>query len=63
MKVADLQEARTTDCCFLGCQEKAEWEIWDGLEPSYDHLTQACTAHVGNLLCDSLEMHRVYPVT
>lgn len=53
------------ECAELGrvdCQEDAEWEIWDGLEPAYDHCTQACTAHVGYLLCDSPEMHRVWPV-
>lgn len=65
-----LRVKERTTCCLLACpelgevncQKDAEWVIWDGLEPAYDHTTYACTAHVGYLLCDTPEMHRVYPV-
>ncbi len=62
-------------CCYLfptekepegdpekPCGEDAEWMVWDGQEPAYDHYTHACTKHVGYLLSDSKEAHHVYPV-
>ncbi len=57
-------------CCYLfeevrpvqSCTKEAEWVIWDGIEPFYDHYTHACTEHVGPLLSDSKENHQVYPV-
>ncbi len=62
-------------CCYLSptekepegdpekpCGEDAEWVIWDGIEPAYDHHTHACTEHVGELLTDSERAHHVYPV-
>ncbi len=55
-------------CCYIDddsgkeCGEDAEWVIWDGIEPFYDHYTHACTKHVGELLSDSEKHHRVYPV-
>ncbi len=59
-------------CCYIApvvhgrggdqCGEDAEWVIWDGIEPAYDHETHACTEHVGELLTDSDQPHQVYPV-
>ncbi len=62
-------------CCYLfptekepegdpekPCGEDAEWVIWDGIEPAYDHEVHGCTRHVGELLTDSKEIHQVYPV-
>ncbi len=58
-----------TECCYLyydnietPCTKKAEWVIWDGVEPAYDHKVQACMTHVGRLLSDSDHPHTVYPV-
>lgn len=48
-------------CCVIGCNADAEWEIWDGESPYFDHFTHACTDHVGALLSDTRE-HHVYPV-
>ena len=55
-------------CCYIdegleeNCGQPAEWVIWDGVEPAYDHEVHACTEHVGELLTDSKEVHQVYPV-
>ncbi len=57
-------------CCYIfeefrpiqNCTQPAEWVIWDGKEPAYDHYTHACTEHVGALLSDSDQSHSVYPV-
>ncbi len=55
-------------CCYIDdvsgkeCGEDAEWMIWDGQEPAYDHYTHGCTKHVGELLSDSDRTHQVYPL-
>ena len=42
-------EARS--CCFVGCDEHAEFEIIDIADPRPDAaFTDACEAHVGALL-------------
>jgi hypothetical protein len=51
-------------CCWIGrngeeCEDAASWELWDGIQPYFDHYVHACTEHVGALLTDSPE-HRVY---
>jgi hypothetical protein len=51
-------------CCHIdrdnhGCADAAEWEIWDGIQPYFDHYTHACTDHVGAMLTDRPQ-HRVY---
>jgi hypothetical protein len=46
-------------CCKLGCEASAQWRIYDGEKP--DDYTEACTAHVGDLLSDAPE-HRIYPI-
>ncbi len=40
------------ECCLVGCDKLAEFEIYaegEGLDP-YCNITDACTAHVGELL-------------
>ena len=55
-------------CCYIdevtarACPDDAEWVIWDGQEPAFDHYTHSCTVHVGLLLTDSKETHQVYPI-
>lgn len=49
-------------CCFIGCNQVAEYIIWDGKEPAYDHKTEACIDHVGQLLSDSEKPNQVYPI-
>ena len=46
-------------CCQIQCEQKAEWQIYDG--PNPEDYTEVCTAHVGDLLGDAPE-HRVYPI-
>lgn len=46
-------------CCLPDCASPAAWIIWYGPLP-YDY-TEACTAHVGEMLTDAAE-HKVYPV-
>jgi hypothetical protein len=49
-------------CCFIPCTGEAEWEIWDEQERDpYVANTQACTAHVGELLGPSAA-YRVVPL-
>lgn len=36
-------------CCFIPCDEDAEFNIWGGSGLEHDN-SQACTAHVGDLL-------------
>jgi hypothetical protein len=53
-------------CCYIdrdraACPVGAEWEIWDGVQPYFDHYLHACTEHVGALLTD-LPEHRVYRI-
>ena len=53
-------------CCWIGrngeeCEDAASWELWDGIEPYFDHYVHACTEHVGALLTDRPE-HRVYRI-
>lgn len=45
-------------CCFLGCQNKAEWTLWYGETP--DDFTQSCTKHLGEMMTDAPET-RVCP--
>ena len=49
-------------CCFIGCEKDAEYVIWDGKEPAYDHETESCIDHIGQLLSDSVVPNRVYPI-
>jgi hypothetical protein len=37
-------------CCFMGCGKPPEWSIYDQGDNSPDAGTDACTAHVGELL-------------
>mgnify|MGYP001558581830 CR=1 FL=1 len=37
-------------CCHPGCGIKAEWAIYDEADRAPDAGTDACTAHVGDLL-------------
>lgn len=46
-------------CCHLKCSRKAEWVIVYGARP-LDY-TEACTKHVGELLCDAKEQS-IYPI-
>ena len=46
-------------CCFVGCQERAEWQLWDG--PGLEDYTESCTSHVGAMLTDA-EVTRVCPI-
>lgn len=46
-------------CCKLDCTHKSEWVIYDG--DGIEDYTEACTAHVGDMLSDAPE-HRVYPL-
>ena len=46
-------------CCHLKCRGQAEWLIVFGSGP-LDY-TEACTRHVGELLCDAKEQ-RIYPL-
>lgn len=46
-------------CCYVGCDKDAEWTLVEG--PGPDDWTEACTAHVGDLLTDAKET-RVYPL-
>ena len=43
------------------CKNLAEWTITYGRAP--DDVTEACTAHVGELLADEVEEQRVYPIS
>lgn len=47
------------ECCFIGCAATAEWELWPST--AVYESTDACTAHVGNLLDDAPET-RVIPI-
>lgn len=49
----------TAHCCHIGCDKEAEWVIVSG--PAPDDYTEACTDHVGDLLCDAPEQ-KVYPI-
>ncbi len=55
-------------CCYMNaildeeCSAPAEWVVWDGVEPAYDHEIHACAEHVGDMLSDSDNPHLVYPV-
>lgn len=41
----------TRQCCAIGCDDAAEFEIWDGNEQRPDVApTDACERHVGFLL-------------
>lgn len=46
-------------CCHLRCRKKAKWVIVYGARP-LDY-TEACTKHVGELLCDAKEQS-IYPI-
>ena len=46
-------------CCKVGCEAKAEWDMWHGVMP--DDNTHSCTKHVGDMLTDAEET-RVYPL-
>ena len=48
-------------CCKIDCDAIAEWHIWDGKHPEFDHYVLACTEHVGDLLTDAPE-HKIYPL-
>ena len=50
------------ECCFICCHKDADYEIWDGQEPCYDHKTQSCVEHVGELLSDTGKPNQVYPI-
>lgn len=52
-----MSEAR---CCFIPCDEPAEWEIVDG--PTTDDYTHACSDHVGHLLQDG-RVSTVYEIS
>jgi hypothetical protein len=47
-------------CCKIGCEKKAEWQIWHGNSP--DDYTESCNEHIGDLLTDAPE-HRIYPLS
>jgi hypothetical protein len=47
-------------CCKLDCNQRAEWQIFDG--PNPEDYTEACTAHVGDLLSDVPEQ-RIYTIS
>lgn len=55
-------------CCYLEgghsngarCERSAQWTIVFGETP--DDYTEACSAHVGELLTDAPE-HRIYPLS
>lgn len=43
--------AEQIECCYLECNEKAEWVIYDENIP-VDNDTYSCSKHVGELLTD-----------
>lgn len=67
-----------TQCCYIyedgvdrdfvlcdeggRCALDAEYAVWDGLEPNYDHITEACTMHVGSLFNDTGKANHFYPL-
>ena len=55
-----LGERKPSRCCYLLCNEEAEWEIVSG--PSSDDVTEACTKHVGDLLTDAAT-HYIYRIS
>lgn len=44
-----MNETNEGNCCFLGCQRKAEWELLGLHTTVLDH-TESCTEHVSDLL-------------
>jgi hypothetical protein len=56
--ILDYREV-TPRCCFLPCNEKAEWIIVHGL--TCDDVTESCTKHMGDLMTDAKE-HRIYRI-
>ncbi len=42
-------------CCFVGCKEGAEWQLWHGDGP--EDYTESCTDHVGVMLTDAEVTH------
>lgn len=49
-------------CCELNCGKNAEWIIWDGIEPAYDHKTYACSAHIAELYNETGLPNQFYPI-
>lgn len=54
-----MKANQVSRCCEIDCLKPAEWTIVSGSSP--DDYTEACTLHVGELLCDAAE-HKVYPL-
>ena len=56
-----LPSGEKPHCCKIGCQEKAEWQIFQG--DGHEDYTESCLKHIPDLMNDSpkQQLSRIEP--
>lgn len=44
--------SKNIPCCYIGCEEMANWVIYHGDYPGPDDYTHSCNEHIPDMLTD-----------